>query len=356
LAYPLFLYLKIAVLSLAATFLIHLCLRAYWVGLIGLNSVLPGGPTLTHLKHGPHYLRHLDQYRTTDPSHAIERADNRATLLFAFGVGMAVMMIIPALIVTAVAVFALLLRLVLDANMAMIAAFVVVLLPIMLLAAIPSMVDKYYGHRIAQDSCLGRLLWHCYGQLRRIGMDGASNLPMLYLYGLARNYRSAALMFGSLGFVMASIAMFNTPKLNKIKTADKVAAAMEASDYGNQRGDDSRFALRAFIPAPQMPGSWLDLTVPLPIKQPKNSLHGCTEDSQAIIRACLKKHIRLSLDGVPITADWQEQAAAEGRAPALRAMIDVRELPRGAHTLIIDYLPNTKKPSDAWQERILFWN
>ena len=40
---PLWIYVKTALLTLAATFVVHLCLRGYWVALVGLSSVYPGG-------------------------------------------------------------------------------------------------------------------------------------------------------------------------------------------------------------------------------------------------------------------------------------------------------------------------
>ena len=40
---PLWIYVKSALLTLAATFVVHLALRGYWIALVGLSSVYPDG-------------------------------------------------------------------------------------------------------------------------------------------------------------------------------------------------------------------------------------------------------------------------------------------------------------------------
>lgn len=343
-------------MCLAATFLVHLCLRAYWVGLIGLDSVIPGGPSLDeHLKQGPHYKAHLAKYRITDTKAAIERTDNRATLLFAFGVGMAAMMIIPALLVCATGAAALLLKSFMGSKLALITALAVIAIPILLASTAPSLIDKYYGERFAVNSRAARFLEKSYGMLRSIGMDGSSNLPALYMYGWARNFRSALLLFAGLGMVMGTIAMSNAPRFIPISTQEKVVAALEDADYADTRGDDLRFAQRAYIQSAEITENWLDVRVPIPFKQPKNTLIECQKNTAERIRACLQTHIKLFLDGNPMPVSWKQQSATEMQLPTLRAIIDLQQIGEGPHTLTIDYLPNIKTPNKAAQERIAFW-
>jgi hypothetical protein len=40
---PLWVYTKVTVATLVLTFLTHICLRGYWVALVGMASVYPGG-------------------------------------------------------------------------------------------------------------------------------------------------------------------------------------------------------------------------------------------------------------------------------------------------------------------------
>lgn len=49
----LWLYSKISLITLIVTFVLHLCLRGYWVALVGMNSVYPGGVRWQNLRLGP---------------------------------------------------------------------------------------------------------------------------------------------------------------------------------------------------------------------------------------------------------------------------------------------------------------
>ena len=77
-----------AALILATTFVMHLLLRAHWIALVGLNSVHPDGVLWENLRFGRR-LFGVEQKALGTMSDAIERADNRATIVFGVGVSMA---------------------------------------------------------------------------------------------------------------------------------------------------------------------------------------------------------------------------------------------------------------------------
>lgn len=85
-------YANAAVLVLAATFVLHLVLRAYWVGLTGMNSVYPDGMKWDAVRAGP-IAKALMLRRWPNTADAIERADNRATVVFSVGIGMALIFV-----------------------------------------------------------------------------------------------------------------------------------------------------------------------------------------------------------------------------------------------------------------------
>jgi hypothetical protein len=353
---PLFIYVKVAVVSLAVTFLLHLCLRAYWVGLIGLDSVFPGGPKLDHMKYGPYFQSHLGKYMTNNPDTLIERADNRATMVFGFGVGLALTMIIPTVLVGIALAIALLLSLFLGSETAVWAALGIFLVPLMLLSLVPTLLDKSYGARIAAKSLPGKAIAASYRLMNKIHMDGTGNILIMYLYGQAKSFGKAAFLFAIGGMLLGVLSTADAPRLVSVRAQSSVVNDMETADYVSERSGNKEYAMRASIPAPRITGGWLDVTVPIPAKQPENDLPQCQDDASKVVTECMKKHAQVQLNNQPVKIIWQYQRSSDGKPPALRTMIDVRELPRGAHTLTIDYLPNTKKPSDAWQERILFWN
>ena len=77
-------YFLMALYVLIGTFLLHLILRALWIGLLGLESVFPGGIRWERLQVGPNTL---ERYRrSVGPlARSIERADDFCSLIFSFG-------------------------------------------------------------------------------------------------------------------------------------------------------------------------------------------------------------------------------------------------------------------------------
>lgn len=356
LLFPLFIYIKVAVVSLAVTFIVHLCLRAYWVGLIGLDSIFPGGPKLDHMKNGPYYQTHLSKYMADNPDTLIERADNRATMVFGFGVGLALAMIIPTLLAGMALTIALLVSPFVGSKMAVWTALGIFIVPIMLLTSVPTLLDKSYGARIATESLSGKAITGSYWLMNRIHMDGTGNVLILYLYSQTKSFGKAIILFAIGGMLLGALSMADAPRLISVRTQSNVVNDMETADYASERAGNKEYAMRASIPAPRVTDGWLDVTIPIPAKQPENDISTCQDDRRKVVSACMQQHTRIRLNGKAVKPVWQMQRSSDGKPPALRTMIDVRELPRGAHTLIIDYLPNQKKPDDAWQERILFWN
>jgi hypothetical protein len=94
-------YVLAAAYALIIVFTVHLSARAYWVALIGLHSVFPGGVRWTELKAGPAamdvYRRHLRAL----PS-AIERIDNFCSIAFSFAF-LIVMMLVYSVVLVGVA-------------------------------------------------------------------------------------------------------------------------------------------------------------------------------------------------------------------------------------------------------------
>lgn len=85
-------YADLVAYALLGTFILHLCLRGYWVALLGLESVWPSGWSLDPLKLGPN-SRPLVERDVPTLSTAIDRADDRASLVFAAGALLALLFV-----------------------------------------------------------------------------------------------------------------------------------------------------------------------------------------------------------------------------------------------------------------------
>ncbi|MCD4749708.1 MAG: hypothetical protein K8R59_10070 [Thermoanaerobaculales bacterium] len=77
-------YLQLVLYGLIAVFVLHLALRGFWIGLLGLESVFPEGIRWDRVKLGPATIR---RYRAGFGSLAevIEKVDDLCSLVFSFG-------------------------------------------------------------------------------------------------------------------------------------------------------------------------------------------------------------------------------------------------------------------------------
>jgi hypothetical protein len=148
-------YGKAMLYCLIAGFVVHLAVRAYWVGLIGLNSVFAAGVRWEHSKLGPITQ---EVYRERMPSlpRLIARIDNFASIIFSFAFLVVLMTLLSITLVTVLGTVGYLLNVALFGGR----HFRAVGLGLMLLFAGPSLalrlVDRRFGARLAPES---RLRW-----------------------------------------------------------------------------------------------------------------------------------------------------------------------------------------------------
>lgn len=96
---PIWIYLQFTLWTLIGTFILHLAMRGYWVALVGLHSVYPGGVRWEHFKRVGPYMLETSRAGNEDVPTRIEAADNRASLTFGVGFGLALVMLVPATLV-----------------------------------------------------------------------------------------------------------------------------------------------------------------------------------------------------------------------------------------------------------------
>jgi hypothetical protein len=140
----LWMYASGAAMLLAATFLMHLVMRGYWVALVGLHSVYPGGIRFEGLKLGARRRRIMGAQPSIDAR--IELADNRATRVFALGIAATLGLVIPALLVIAASLPGLLASRLLGLEWGFTMAFTV-LSALILPYAIAITIDQHLGER-----------------------------------------------------------------------------------------------------------------------------------------------------------------------------------------------------------------
>lgn len=158
LAWMVYYYTKLILYTLIASLLMHLAARAFWVGLIGLESVYPGGVRWDQAGTVGPITRRVYQERLPPIQAAIDRTDRFCSVIFsaAFAIVLLFAFSILGLFVLAGAAFALA-RLVFGEG-----AYENVLLGLVVLLVLPSTVlyvlDKRLGERLDPGSRAARLL------------------------------------------------------------------------------------------------------------------------------------------------------------------------------------------------------
>jgi hypothetical protein len=89
-------YLRAGLVALSAAFVLHLCLRSWWVALVGVHSVFPSGPRWERIRQGPLTMARMRSLCRPMPQR-IEQMDNAASVVYATGLSMGLLMLSLAL-------------------------------------------------------------------------------------------------------------------------------------------------------------------------------------------------------------------------------------------------------------------
>ena len=362
-----YLYGKTAALLLAATFVLHLLLRAHWIAAVGMHSVYPGGIDWSRLRMGP-VQREVEQARHGDTDAAIERADNRATVVFAIGVMLASVLLVMAVLVPA-CFYVLLAGARMHSSNALLAAVALVVLPLVVANAI----DRRFGARWSAHSRPWRVLRGVFGFYSRIGFGRSSNPSMALLSSHGGEQRTMLLSAAVMGLaVVAALLGYKAQRdpasLGQYalfpRPSPGLARTVDPAYYDDQRNPGRDDAV-PYVQAMVVTGPYLRLVVPFVPRRDVPALQrGCAAarapgggDAQALATlACLSRLHALRLDGAPL-ADARFDAGSDPRTdrPALVAMVDVRKLAPGRHELQVARQAAPGELQAPASDRIPFW-
>jgi hypothetical protein len=354
-----YLYAKSAALILAATFVIHLLLRARWIALVGMSSIYPKGVDWDTFPMGPN-AREIESARMGRMSDSIERADNRATMVFAMGVVLASILFaitlgVAALLGSALWVDA---RFGIPINVAWVAwGFSMFLLPY----AFAMLIDRRLGARMTPGGLPQRLLRAVLRGYTRLGL-GMSNNPALALLSSHHGRQRTILAIVTvvmLAVIAASSSFFYARDPHRFGSyalfpdADQIdARSVDPSHYDDGR-DVSRELAVPYIQSAVIHGAYVQLVVPyVPDRDGPMLEKTCPNADAAARLACLQRAHRVLLDEKPLPVTYDVGQDARTNRPALIAMIDVRSLPHGRHLLRIAQPPHHAEAEDTF---IPFW-
>jgi hypothetical protein len=379
-AWPLtlvYLYAKSAAVILAGTFILHLMLRARWIALVGLLSVHPGGIAWGRMRLGP-IAESVERERAGSPADILERADNLASVVFAAGVTVAVLLLVVAVVAVGGLAVAALFGARPDSN-----AFLVVLLLVMGPYFVAQALDRKAPGFVARHPALARGLDRLFRGYSRLGIGTARSPAMAILASNAGRTRAmlmvTGLMFLAIGGVTWSYVLMRDPgnALGNYALFPEAGVgsrgALAASHYDDQR-DPSRDAPDPYVPSAVAWQPWLRLVVPyVPVRDEPALRERCpaarepageADDAGADARtpallACLGALYPVALDGKRLDVRYEAGSDPRTERPAAVAMIDLRGLPRGRHELLVGVPPKLDRDGNAdaaaAQHRIPFW-
>lgn len=345
----LYVYARSAAMILAATFVIHLLLRARWIALVGMHSVYPDGIRWDRLRIGP-LQRRVETALDEGADAAIETADNGATMVFAIGVMMAIMIAIIAGLLLVVAGSLTwagpALGLAIDPFMALFALLALFIGPFAILV----MLDRSRGDRLPAGGAGERWLTAALRFYARIGLGRGRNRIMALLgshVGEGRMMVLTVLLMA--GTIIAAIAWYDGLRHDDqfgsyalFPAAGNALPVVDAAHYDDQR-DPARDPAAPFVQGAVVTGPYLRLVVPYEPRRDAPALRrdcvaardgaGHARRSQALFQ-CLQRLHPVSLDGTRLSG-LQYAVGSDARTdrPALVAMIDVRGLAPGRHEL-----------------------
>lgn len=370
-------YGLMAVYALIAMFLIHLTARAYWVALVGIDSVYPKGIRWDKFSGGPVARAEL-QRQVPSFSRLIEQADNIASLCFAFGLVVVMSALLGAAIVMPVVGISILIsEYAFDGahlHTLIFGLTAAVLLPMIAIGVI----DKTLGKKLPPGAPPPPgALTTMVTAVQRLPFN---RLPAPLIAMLATNqrgYRAYALffvaMFGMFVLLFTDIMVRRgggLPFDGYLYLPAEAGAAADPRHY-REFPRDAMDAWRApSVDAMVAQGDWLRLIVPYDPER-----HGvlfeqrCTRDgadaaaladllaneasttarqaAEQRVLDCLFRQLAIHVDGAPLAdPDYAFTRDPVTGLRALLVMIPTRNLPAGRHTLQLARAPR----ESAWDD------
>jgi len=367
-----YIYAKSAAIILAVTFVIHLLLRARWIALVGMRSIYPRGVDWDNLRLGPN-AHEIERARFGRMEDIIDRADNRATMVFALGVVLASILFAIALVVGVLlgTAWSLESRVGIQPSMDwLLWGIVAIVVPY----AFAMGVDRKFGDKLAPDGVMRRIVRGVLYAFSKVGMGAASN-PAFALLSSHHGRRRTMLLTIVVFVVAISAATMSyyyarTPEAFGSYDAfpdadDAPARAIDMAHYDDRR-DLLRDPRASYIQSAVVIGPYLQLVVPFdPDRDAAAMRTACPAAKDADARLdCLQRIRTVSLDGRALPVRYDIGRDARTDRVALVGMVDVRALARGRHVLQVAKPPRTAgetkpDPSDETPEppfeTIPFW-
>ena len=366
-----YLYGKLTLFVLMITFVVHLAARARWVALVGVHSIYPAGPRWDNLSGGP-VTRRLTRETVGQIDEAVERADNLASLVFGYGIVAAQLSLVIMVVSLILFSFIALLRLAgvpERFELWILGAF-------LLLMILPLAIDKYVLPRLAESHWLTRpTTWLVRASMELSLQRVQQPLASLITTNLGGKRGAWLLMLVVYG-VLALVSLDTFQRLDRGHSLRGDALAGTERDFGLSpmhyapyRTGALRLNVAPFIESEVVSGPYLKLTLPYQARRHDQLLaRSCQEvplesrpEDPTVPREaelarwqaranCFGRLFDIRLNGKPVpNLEFHRLQGVDDAVDGVVAMIDVRDLGPGRHTLQLAHLDEDfgKAESDA---------
>lgn len=366
-------YVSSMVYALIITFVLHLATRGYWVALVGLASVYPEGVRWEALKWGPHYLATVRNRMPPLPI-LIERADNRASQVFGFGLGFALVVIAPLVLVTVTAGAAYGIGELTGRRWSWMGIWNLIVALIFAPYLVMIGIDRFWGRHLAPDGRAARLLRRGFAGYLRAGFSSFINFPVTMFVSLFGQNRGPMLLtLVVLMLVALSLGkQFWNDFESRVGQFGPLAHAtvgqartLNPQYYADQRDPDDAITPLPFISSEVVPGDYLRVFIPYrPTRDNRALQASCPEAARAaagdpdLVLDCLAGLYRISIDGIRVADPAFDRAIdPQTRLRGVVAMLRIADLAPGRHELEVGQaaIGGRAEATPAPAHRIPFW-
>lgn len=358
--------------AMATAFLLHLAVRAYWVGLIGLKATFPGGIRWSSLRNSGPIARAYYQRIVVDLDTAIDAADRFASVVFALVslVVLSVLWVAASLAVLFAVTIIVTETLGLPEQTGMIVFYAYMGLLMgtsLLIGAFDLLPARWQRDRPQAPGALRRMIVE--RLLRLLGMFSPQRLILPVQLSLQSNLSRRAFFLGfstmvfitSLVSVIPMVLARQFAPLGSYAYLETAQVGLRSAYYENLRGERDHLLRVPMIPADMVADSQLRLFLPyLPRRDnPLLRAAGCVPtETRKGDPGCLTRLWQVQLDQRPIA--MTEFITAERRdlgTRGLQAYLPLAGLAPGKHELAVTWNPHG---SDGGEDtpveyRIPFW-
>lgn len=360
------LYVTVALYAVIGGFVLHLAIRAYWVGVIGLEAVFPEGIAWEKTRSGP-IMREAQRRATPSLQSLIDGADRLASLVFAGGFILAMLFVFSMVLVGGVSLLAYGIAgltpggagsaIVLD-------ALLLLLFGPMLVATV---IDRRYGDRLDPE---GRTARGVRAVARSVTWMMRFTLFQPLLLTIVTNMKSQRrgvvlfVLLATLGLVLAGRdKLFPGRGLSDgyaYLPDDAGRLALAPRFYEDKRGADEVVADVPSIQSDMVRDPYVRLFIPYRPRRHNQllasrcgrglaanggaALRPATEAGEEAVLRCMAALQPVTLNGRPVTAPFRFYTQPGTGVRGIAAYIPVARLPRGENVLRVGALARPDAP------------